>query len=50
MVFIISSWVKYEVLPEAGHFLHLEAPEEVLRAVKELVAVPLAMPSTSVLE
>jgi hypothetical protein len=36
-----SSWVKYEVLPEVGHFVHLEAPEQVLRAVKELVSVPL---------
>ena len=39
--FIISSWVKYEVLTEVGHFLHLEAPKQVLSAVQELVAVPL---------
>lgn len=33
--------MKYEVLQEVGHFVHMEAPEQVLRAVKELVSIPL---------
>lgn len=45
--FYSSPWVKYEVLEEVGHFLHLEAPEQVLKAVKELVDVPIQQDTRS---
>lgn len=35
-----SPWVKFRFLDDVGHFLHLEAGDEVIASLKELLAVP----------
>lgn len=37
-----SPWVKFKFLDNVGHFIHLEAPEELIKGLKELLAVPLS--------
>jgi hypothetical protein len=37
-----SPWVKMVLLEGVGHFLHMEAPDQVINNLKELLAVPLA--------
>lgn len=37
----ISPWVKFKFLDNVGHFIHLEAPNELIAGLKELLAVPL---------
>ena len=34
-----SPWVRFQFLANIGHFAHLEAPAEVIKALKELLAV-----------
>jgi pimeloyl-ACP methyl ester carboxylesterase len=34
-----SSFVKFKFLKDVGHFVHLEAPQETVNALKELLAV-----------
>jgi pimeloyl-ACP methyl ester carboxylesterase len=43
-----SSWVKFYTIPEAGHFLSLEAPDIVIEAILELLAVPSNTKSTQI--
>jgi len=35
-----SPWVKFRFLEDVGHFPHLEAPQQVIETLTELLSVP----------